>query len=74
MDVVMATMNVNQKMIEMLGNITSKLENIEAEVKEIKGEMGLEVEPEYIKRLANIRREKGITFKDINELRQIIEK
>lgn len=47
----MATMNVNQKMIEMLNHITSKLENIEAEVKEIKGEMGLEVRPEYLKKI-----------------------
>ena len=55
----MATMNVDQKMIEMLSHITSKLENIESEVKEIKSEMGLEVKPEYIKKLSNIRKEKG---------------
>ena len=70
----MATMNVDQKMIEMLSHITSKLENIESEVKEIKSEMGLEVRPEYIKKLSNIRKEKGISFKNIDELRQIIEK
>jgi len=70
----MATMNVDQKMIEMLSHITSKLENIESEVKEIKSEMGLEVKPEYIKKLSNIRKEKGISFKNIDELRQIIEK
>jgi len=69
----MATMNVDQKMIEMLSHITSKLENIESEVKEIKSEMGLEVKPEYIKKLSNIRKEKGISFKNIDELRQIIE-
>ena len=67
-------MNVDQKMIEMLSHITSKLENIESEVKEIKSEMGLEVKPEYIKKLSNIRKEKGISFKNIDELRQIIEK
>ena len=70
----MATMNVDQKMLDMLSHITSKLENIEAEVKEIKGEMGLEVRPEYLKKLNNIRKEKGISFKNIDELRQIIEK
>ena len=70
----MATMNVDQKMLEMLSHITSKLENIESEVKEIKSEMGLEVRPEYIKKLSNIRKEKGISFKNIDELRQIIEK
>jgi uncharacterized protein (DUF111 family) len=67
-------MNADQKMLEMLTNITSKLENIEAQVKEIKGEMGLEVRPEYLKKLKNIRKEKGIPFKNIDELRQIIEK
>lgn len=70
----MATANVDQKMLDMLSHITSKLENIEAEVKEIKGEMGLEVRPEYLKKLNNIRKEKGISFKNIDELRQIIEK
>ena len=70
----MTTANVDQKMLEMLSHITSKLENIESEVKEIKSEMGLEVKPEYIKKLSNIRKEKGISFKNIDELRQIIEK
>jgi len=70
----MATANVDQKMLEMLSHITSKLENIESEVKEIKSEMGLEIRPEYIKKLSNIRKEKGISFKNIDELRQIIEK
>jgi len=70
----MTTANVDQKMLEMLSHITSKLENIESEVKEIKSEMGLEVRPEYIRKLSNIRKEKGISFKNIDELRQIIEK
>jgi len=69
----MATANVNQKMLNMLSHISSKLENIEAEVKEIKGEMGLEVKPEYVEKLKNIRKEKGIPFKNIDELRQIVE-
>ncbi|MEK6983603.1 MAG: DUF2683 family protein [Nanoarchaeota archaeon] len=69
----MATVNVNQKMLNMLSHIASKLENIEAEVKEIKGEVGLEVKPEYVEKLKNIRKEKGIPFKNIDELRQIIE-
>ena len=70
----MATANVEQKMLNMLSHINSKLENIETEVKEIKGEMGLEVRPEYVEKLNNIRKEKGISFKNIDELRQIIEK
>ena len=69
----MVTANANQKMLDMLSHITSKLENIEAEVKEIKDEMGLEVRPEYIKKLNDIKKEKGISFKNIEELRQIIE-
>lgn len=69
----MAT-DVNQKMLNMLSQITSKLENIESEVKEIKDEIGLEVRPEYVEKLNNIRKEKGIPFKNIDELRQIIEK
>lgn len=70
----MATANVNQKVLDMLSQITSKLENIEAEVKEIKDEIGLEVRSEYIEKLKNIRKEKGIPFRNIDELRQIIEK
>ncbi len=70
----MTTMNVNQKMLNMLDHITSKLDNIESEVKEIKNEMGLEVKPEYLEKLNNIRKEKGISFKNIDELRRIIEK
>lgn len=69
----MATVNVNQKMLNMLSQITSKLENIEAEVKEIKDEIGLEVRSEYIEKLKNIRKEKGIPFRNIDELKQIIE-
>ena len=70
----MATANVDQKMLNMLNHITSKLEDIEAEVKEIKGEMGLEVRPEYIEKLKNIRKEKGIPFRNIDELKRIIRK
>jgi len=32
-----------------------------------------EIRPEYLKKLMKIDREKGISFKDINELRKIIE-
>ena len=70
----MVTANVNQKMLDLLTHMSSKLEKIEAEVKEIKDEIGLEVKPEYIEKLNNIRKEKGISFKNIDELRQIIEK
>ena len=70
----MATANVNQKMLDLLTHMSSKLEKIEAEVKEIKDEIGLEVRPEYLGKLNNIRKEKGISFKNINELRQIIGK
>ena len=67
----MATANVNQKLVDLLTRMNSKLERIETEVKEIKDEIGLEVKPEYIEKLNNIRKEKGISFKNINELRQI---
>ena len=32
-----------------------------------------ELRPEYIKKIKRIEKEKGIPFKDINELRRIIE-
>ena len=32
-----------------------------------------EIRPEYLKKLEKIRKQKGIKFKDINELRDIIE-
>ena len=70
----MATANVNQKMLELLTNMDSRIQKIETEVKEIKDEIGLEVRHEYIEKLNNIRKEKGISFKNIDELRQIIEK
>ena len=70
----MATANVNQKMLDLLTHMNYKLERIESEVKEIKDEIGLEVKPEYIEKLNNIRKEKGISFKNIDELRQIIGK
>ena len=47
---------------------------IEVDVREIKDEIGLEVRPEYVEKLNNIRKEKGIPFKNIDELRHIIEK
>lgn len=70
----MVTANVNQKVLELLTSMDSRLQKIESEVKEIKDEIGLEVRPEYLEKLKKIRKEKGIPFKDINELRQIIEK
>ena len=70
----MATANVNQKLVNLLTSMNSKLERIEAEVKEIKDEIGLEVKPEYVEKLRSIRKERGISFKSIAELRQIIEK
>ena len=70
----MATTNMNQKLVALLTRMNSKLERIESEVKEIKDEIGLEVKPEYLEKLKSIRKEKGISFKNIDELRQIIEK
>ena len=63
-----------QKVLELLTNMDSRLQKIEAEVTEIKNEIGLEVRPEYLEKLKSIRKEKGISFKNIDELRQIIEK
>ena len=58
----MATANVNQKMLELLTNMDSRLQKIESEVKEIKDEIGLEVRPEYVEKLNKIQKEKGRTF------------
>ena len=66
--------DTKQKMLELLTNMDSRLQKIEAEVTEIKNEIGLEVRPEYLEKLKSIRKEKGISFKNIDELRQIIEK
>lgn len=58
----MATANVNQKMLELLTSMDTRLQKIESEVKEIKDEIGLEVRPEYVEKLKKIQREKGKTF------------
>ncbi len=69
----MATANVNQKVLELLTNMDSRLQKIESEVEEIKDEIGLEVKPEYVEKLKKIQTQKGISFKNIDELRHIIE-
>lgn len=58
----METANVNQKVLELLTNMDSRLQKIETEVKEIKDEIGLEVRPEYVEKLKNIQSERGKTF------------
>ena len=70
----MTTANMNQKVVDLLSEMGSRLERVESEVKEIKDEMGLEIRPEYLGKLKGIRKEKGVSFKNIDELRQIIEK
>ena len=55
-------MNVNQKVLQLLTNMDSRLQKIEYEVKEIKDEIGLEVRPEYVEKLRKIQNEKGKTF------------
>ena len=70
----MTTINTSQKLFSIMSQINTKLERIEVDVREIKDEIGLEVRPEYVEKLNNIRKEKGIPFKNIDELRQIIEK
>ena len=70
----MATINTSQKLFSIMSQINTKLERIEVDVREIKDEIGLEVRPEYVEKLNNIRKEKGIPFKNIDELRHIIEK
>ena len=64
----MAPVNVNQKLVDLLTSMNSKLEIIEAEVKEIKGEIGLEVRPEYIEKLKKIEKERGRTFASKDKL------
>ena len=51
-----------QKVLELLTNMDSRLQKIEAEVTEIKNEMGLEVRPEYAEKLKKIQSERGKTF------------
>ena len=58
----MATANVNQKVLELLTHMDSRLQKIESEVKEIKDEIGLEVRSEYVEKLKRIQSEKGKTF------------
>ena len=58
----MATANIDQKVLELLTDMDSRLQKIESEVKEIKDEIGLEVRPEYVEKLKRIQNEKGKTF------------
>ena len=60
----MASLNANQKLLDYVVQIGSRLERIEAEVKEIKGEIGLKAKPSYAKKLGKIQKEKGKTFND----------
>ena len=64
----MTTANVNQKVLELLTNMDSRLQKIESEVKEIKDEIGLEVRPEYVEKLKKIQSEKGKTFNSKEKL------
>jgi len=53
----MTTVTVNQKVLNLLDKMSHRLQKIELEVKEIKGEMGLEVRPEYAKKLKRIEKD-----------------
>ena len=64
----MTTANVNQKVLELLTNVDSRLQKIESEVKEIKDEIGLDVRPEYVEKLKKIQNEKGKTFNSKEKL------
>ena len=47
--------------------MNSKLDRIELEVKDIKNEIGLEVNPSYIKKLKSIQSQKGKIFNKKND-------
>ena len=68
--------NANQilNIVKAKHNLKDKSEAIELVTMEY-GEdlMEPELRPEYIKKIKRIEKEKGIPFKDINELRRIIE-
>ena len=53
----MTTVTVNQKVLNLLDKMNHRLQKMELEVKEIKGEMGLEVRPEYIEKLKKIEKD-----------------
>ncbi|HLC63430.1 MAG TPA: hypothetical protein VJJ21_03860 [Candidatus Nanoarchaeia archaeon] len=65
--------NPNQELVQMITRIDNRLERIELGVQELKEEIGLEVRPEYLKKLKKIQKQKGTPFKNIAELRKIIE-
>mgnify|MGYP001578384145 CR=1 FL=1 len=64
----MTTANANQKVLDLLTGMSTRLERIEIEVKEIKGEIGLEVRPEYVEKLKRIESQKGRTFDSKDKL------
>jgi len=55
------------KIYELLTTISDKLDHIEAEVHEIKKEIGLEVRPEYIEKLNEIGGEPDIAFDSMKD-------
>ena len=68
-----------------MGNVSleiihRELENIRNEMSEIKENLNelmnieLEVRPEYLKKLSRIKKEKGIPFKSIDDLRNMIKR
>ncbi|MCH8004505.1 MAG: hypothetical protein IH934_07810 [Nanoarchaeota archaeon] len=58
----MTTVNVDQKLLNLLNKMNHKIERIELEVKEMRDEMGLEVKPEYIEKLKKIEKGSTISF------------
>jgi len=62
----MQTVTAN-KIYELLITINNKLSHIEVEVHEIKKEIGLELRPEYLKKLNEIEKEPDITFNSMKD-------
>ena len=60
----MTTVTITKKVLDLMKRIDTRLERIETEVKEIRDEIGLEVRPEYLKRLGAIDKEKARPFED----------
>jgi len=63
----MATINQTQELVHMITQLDHRLERIEVGMQEIKEEIGLEIRPEYLKKLKSIQKEKGKEFKTKEE-------
>ncbi len=57
-----------KKMAEDLSFLKDKIAGIEISLNEIEQDLHREVNPEYLKKLENIKKQKGIRFKNVKDL------